>query len=83
MSPSRKRSSSRTQRPSASASNVSPAERPRSNRRALLSVADKEGLAPFALALESLGFEILTTVPEAFDSRTYGRVGLHIMYQRL
>jgi GNAT superfamily N-acetyltransferase len=32
---------------------------------------------------QSLGFEILTTVPEAFDSRTHGRVGLHIMYQRL
>jgi GNAT superfamily N-acetyltransferase len=29
-----------------------------------------------------LGFEILTTVPEAFDSRTHGLVGLHIMYQR-
>ena len=37
-----------------------------------------------AVALwQSLGFEILTTVPEAFDSRAHGRVGLHIMYQRL
>lgn len=36
-----------------------------------------------AVALwRSLGFEILTTVPEAFDSRAHGRVGLHIMYQR-
>ncbi|WP_426562332.1 GNAT family N-acetyltransferase [Angustibacter sp. McL0619] len=28
----------------------------------------------------SLGFEILGTVPEAFDSRTHGLVGLHVMY---
>jgi len=32
---------------------------------------------------ESLGFEILTTVPEAFDHPVHGLVGLHIMYQRL
>ena len=32
---------------------------------------------------QSLGFEILTTVPEAFDSRRHGLVGLHVMYQRL
>jgi GNAT superfamily N-acetyltransferase len=31
----------------------------------------------------SLGFEILTTVPEAFDHPTHGFVGLHVMYQRL
>ncbi len=31
---------------------------------------------------QSLGFEILTTVPEAFDHRDLGLVGLHIMYQR-
>jgi GNAT superfamily N-acetyltransferase len=31
---------------------------------------------------QSLGFEILTTVPEAFDHRQHGLVGLHIMYQR-
>jgi GNAT superfamily N-acetyltransferase len=29
-----------------------------------------------------LGFEILTPVPEAYDSRTHGLVGLHIMFQR-
>ena len=29
---------------------------------------------------QSLGFEILTTVPEAFDSRAHGLVGLHVMY---
>ena len=26
-----------------------------------------------------LGFEVLTTVPAAFESRTHGRVGLHLM----
>jgi len=31
----------------------------------------------------SLGFEILATVPEAFDHRVHGLVGLHLMYQRL
>jgi GNAT superfamily N-acetyltransferase len=37
-----------------------------------------------AVALwQSLGFEILTTVPEAFDHPEHGLVGLHIMYQRL
>ena len=32
---------------------------------------------------QSLGFEILATVPEAFDHRTRGLVGLHVMYRRL
>jgi L-amino acid N-acyltransferase YncA len=37
-----------------------------------------------AVALwRSLGFEVLTTVPEAFDHPTDGLVGLHIMYRRL
>jgi GNAT superfamily N-acetyltransferase len=37
-----------------------------------------------AVALwQSLGFEILTTVPEAFDHAKHGLVGLHVMYQRL
>ena len=31
----------------------------------------------------SFGFEILTTVPEAFRHPTQGFVGLHIMYRRL
>lgn len=31
---------------------------------------------------QSLGFEILTTVPEAFDHAIHGFVGLHVMYQR-
>lgn len=37
-----------------------------------------------AIALwKSLGFEILTTVPEAFHHPDKGYVGLHVMYQRL
>jgi L-amino acid N-acyltransferase YncA len=37
-----------------------------------------------AVALwRSLGFEILATVPEAFDHPKHGLVGLHVMYQRL
>jgi GNAT superfamily N-acetyltransferase len=32
---------------------------------------------------QSLGFTILTTVPEAFDHPAHGYVGLHVMYQRL
>jgi GNAT superfamily N-acetyltransferase len=32
---------------------------------------------------QSLGFKIMTTVPEAFDHRTNGRVGLHVMYLKL
>ena len=29
---------------------------------------------------QDLGFEIIGTVPGAFDSATHGRVGLHVMY---
>ena len=32
---------------------------------------------------ESLGFEIVGTVPGAFDSRTHGLVGLHVMHLAL
>ncbi len=32
---------------------------------------------------QSLGFQILATVPEAFDHPRYGYVGLHVMYRRL
>jgi L-amino acid N-acyltransferase YncA len=32
---------------------------------------------------QDLGFEILTTVPAAFESRTHGRVGLHVMLLEL
>jgi GNAT superfamily N-acetyltransferase len=31
----------------------------------------------------SLGFEVLATVPEAFEHARLGRVGLHVMYRRL
>lgn len=31
----------------------------------------------------SLGFEIIGTVPEAFDHPDHGLVGLHVMYRRL
>jgi phosphoribosylaminoimidazolecarboxamide formyltransferase/IMP cyclohydrolase len=41
-------------------------------RRALLSVANKEGLAPFALALEALGFEIVSTGGTAKALRAAG-----------
>jgi len=37
-----------------------------------------------AVALwRSLGFEVIGTVPEAFDHREHGLVGLHVMYLRL
>lgn len=32
---------------------------------------------------QALGFHIIGTVPEAFDHKRHGRVGLHVMYQRL
>jgi GNAT superfamily N-acetyltransferase len=32
---------------------------------------------------QSLGFQILTTVPESFDHPEHGLVGLHVMYQLL
>jgi L-amino acid N-acyltransferase YncA len=32
---------------------------------------------------KSLGFEIIGTVPEAFEHPVLGRVGLHVMYRRL
>jgi hypothetical protein len=31
----------------------------------------------------SLGFEVLTTVPEAFDHPEHGFVGLHVMFLAL
>ncbi len=41
-------------------------------RRALLSVADKQGLTPFAAALEALGFEIVSTGGTAKALRASG-----------
>jgi GNAT superfamily N-acetyltransferase len=36
-----------------------------------------------AVALwQSLGFEVLTTVPDAFDHRQHGLVGLHVMFRQ-
>lgn len=32
---------------------------------------------------KALGFEVIGTVPEAFESRAHGRVGLHVMHRRL
>ena len=32
---------------------------------------------------KDLGFRIIGTVPEAFESRTHGRVGLHVMHRYL
>lgn len=32
---------------------------------------------------QALGFEILATVPEAFDDAKHGLVGLHVMFKRL
>jgi L-amino acid N-acyltransferase YncA len=32
---------------------------------------------------QSLGFRIIGTVPEAFDSRAHGLVGLHVMHRTL
>jgi L-amino acid N-acyltransferase YncA len=32
---------------------------------------------------QELGFQIIGTVPEAFEHPTLGKVGLHIMYRRL
>lgn len=42
-----------------------------------------ESNAPAVHLWQSLGFEILATVPEAFRSPTHGYVGLHLMYRRL
>jgi phosphoribosylaminoimidazolecarboxamide formyltransferase/IMP cyclohydrolase len=68
MSPSRK-----TRRPRTEGSQVpnTPGKRG-PKRRALLSVADKHGLAPFALALDALGFEIVSTGGTAKALRAAG-----------
>ncbi|WP_223987495.1 GNAT family N-acetyltransferase [Arthrobacter sp. NicSoilB8] len=34
-------------------------------------------------AWKSMGFELLTTIPEAFNHPKLGYVGLHVMYRRL
>jgi L-amino acid N-acyltransferase YncA len=42
-----------------------------------------EANAPAVHLWQSLGFEIIGTVPEAFDHPEHGLVGLHVMYHRL
>ena len=42
-----------------------------------------ESNAPAVHLWQSLGFEIIGTVPEAFDHPEHGLVGLHVMFQRL
>ena len=32
---------------------------------------------------QDLGFAVVGTVPEAFESRRHGRVGLHVMHRYL
>ena len=39
--------------------------------------------APAVHLWQALGFEIVGTVPEAFQHRTNGLVGLHVMYKKL
>lgn len=39
--------------------------------------------APAVALWRSAGFEILTTIPEAFEHPAHGRVGLHVMHRRL
>jgi len=39
--------------------------------------------APAVHLWQALGFQVMGTVPEAFDHRTNGRVGLHVMYRKL
>jgi GNAT superfamily N-acetyltransferase len=39
--------------------------------------------APAVRLWKSLGFDVLATVPEAFDHPTNGLVGLHVMYRKL
>ena len=68
MSPSRKPRRPGAERPPrASEPSATPAR-----RRALLSVADKQGLTPFAAALEALGFEIVSTGGTAKALRASG-----------
>jgi GNAT superfamily N-acetyltransferase len=39
--------------------------------------------APAVHLWQALGFEIIGTVPEAFDHQSKGRVGLHVMVKKL
>lgn len=51
--------------------------------RAMQFNAVVETNTPAVALWTALGFEVLTTVPEAFLHPTHGYVGLHVMYRRL
>ncbi|MHB8378289.1 MAG: GNAT family N-acetyltransferase [Acidimicrobiales bacterium] len=51
--------------------------------RALQFNAVVETNAPAVHLWQKLGFQILATVPQAFDHSDQGLVGLHVMYKRL
>jgi L-amino acid N-acyltransferase YncA len=51
--------------------------------RAMQFNAVVETNVPAVRLWQALGFQILVTVPEAFNHRVRGYVGLHLMYQRL
>ncbi|GAA2517478.1 GNAT family N-acetyltransferase [Winogradskya humida] len=55
----------------------------RSGYRGIQFNAVVETNAPAVHLWKSLGFEVIGTVPEAFDSASHGLVGLHVMYQKL
>jgi GNAT superfamily N-acetyltransferase len=42
-----------------------------------------ESNAPAVHLWQSLGFQIIGTVPESFDHPEHGRVGLHVMFRYL
>ncbi|MDQ5863150.1 MAG: GNAT family N-acetyltransferase, partial [Actinomycetota bacterium] len=51
--------------------------------RAMQFNAVVEGNVRAVAAWQGLGFEILATIPEAFNHPTLGYVGLHVMYRKL
>ncbi|GAA2571243.1 GNAT family N-acetyltransferase [Winogradskya consettensis] len=55
----------------------------RSGFRGIQFNAVVETNAPAVHLWKSLGFAVIGTVPEAFDSASHGLVGLHVMYQKL
>lgn len=52
---------------------------PHEGRNALAAATNR----PAVHLWRSLGFEVLATVPEAFDHAEHGLVGLHVMHRRL
>jgi L-amino acid N-acyltransferase YncA len=55
----------------------------RNRYRAIQFNAVVETNRPAVHLWRSLGFEVLATVPEAFDHAEHGLVGLHVMHRRL